>query len=230
MFKTAISHFSPYFPTLRNVYQRSIAKGFLTEAGRRHMCDGGTNGMALDRKNDMKKRLVWVDLEMTGLDLETCHILEMACLVTDSDLNVVAEAPNLIIHQPEETLKAMNEWCVEHHTKSGLVDAVRASKVSIQQAEYEMLAFIRKHTLPKICPLAGNTVHVDKEFLAKYMPQFMDHLHYRIVDVSTVKELCRRWYPDEFKNAPLKKLTHRALDDITESIKELKYYKKTIFQ
>ncbi|XP_022087878.1 oligoribonuclease, mitochondrial-like isoform X2 [Acanthaster planci] len=144
--------------------------------------------------------------------------------------NFVFQAPNLIIHQPEETLNKMNEWCVKHHTDSGLVDAVRASKISLQQAEYEMLAFVRKHTLPKICPLAGNSVHEDKKFLAKYMPQFMNHLHYRIVDVSSVKELCRRWYPGQFENAPQKKAAHRALDDIMESIDELKFYRTTIFK
>ncbi len=167
---------------------------------------------------------------MTGLDVHKCHILEMACLVTDSDLNVVAEAPNLIINQPEERLAEMDEWCMTHHTDSGLVDAVRASKVSVQQAEYEMLAFVRQHTMPKHCPLAGNTVHADKAFLEKYMPQFMDHLHYRIVDVSTVKELCRRWYPQQWSGIPYKKGAHRALDDITESIKELKYYRNNIFK
>ncbi|XP_071799397.1 oligoribonuclease, mitochondrial-like [Asterias amurensis] len=193
---------------------------------------GGENPSAdnMANKDELRKRLVWVDLEMTGLDVDKCHILEMACLVTDSDLNVVAEAPNLIINQPEERLAEMDEWCTTHHTDSGLVDAVRASKVSVQQAEYEMLAFIRQHTMPKKCPLAGNSVHVDKTFLEKYMPQFVEHLHYRIVDVSTVKELCRRWYPRQWSDVPYKKGAHRALDDITESIKELKYYRTNIFK
>ncbi|XP_069081029.1 oligoribonuclease, mitochondrial isoform X2 [Pleurodeles waltl] len=149
-------------------------------------------------------RMVWVDLEMTGLDIEKDQIIEMACLITDADLNILAE--------------------------SGLTQAVRESKIALQQAEYEFLSFVRQHTRPGLCPLAGNSVHADKKFLDKYMPQFMKHLHYRIIDVSTVKELCRRWYPDDYEHAPKKKATHRALDDITESIKELQFYRDHIFQ
>lgn len=175
-------------------------------------------------------RLVWVDLEMTGLDVDTDHILEMACLVTDGDLTVVAEGPNLIIHQPEEILIGMNDWCKEHHGKSGLTQAVHSSKLSLQQAEMEMVSFVRQHTPQGRCPLAGNTVHADKRFLDKYMPHFMNHLHYRIVDVSTIKEICRRWYPQEFRHAPSKAASHRALDDIRESIKELEYYRKAVFK
>ncbi|XP_071952826.1 oligoribonuclease, mitochondrial-like [Antedon mediterranea] len=182
---------------------------------------GGTNGMS--------NRLVWVDLEMTGLDIDTCHIIEMACLITDDNLNMVAEGPNLIIHQPEDILENMNDWCKEHHGKSGLTEEVRRSTLSLENAEYQMLGFIRQHTPPGKCPLAGNTIHVDKKFLEKYMKQFMYHLHYRIVDVSTVKELCRRWYPTALRTAPSKMAAHRALDDIKESIKELKYYRQNIF-
>ncbi|XP_069081030.1 oligoribonuclease, mitochondrial isoform X3 [Pleurodeles waltl] len=140
------------------------------------------------------------------------------------------EGPNLIIKQPDELLDGMSEWCKEHHGKSGLTQAVRESKIALQQAEYEFLSFVRQHTRPGLCPLAGNSVHADKKFLDKYMPQFMKHLHYRIIDVSTVKELCRRWYPDDYEHAPKKKATHRALDDITESIKELQFYRDHIFQ
>ncbi|MEE6484618.1 hypothetical protein FKM82_013943 [Ascaphus truei] len=139
----------------------------------------------------MGKRMVWVDLEMTGLDIEREQIIEMACLITDSDLNIIAEGPNLIIKQPDELLDSMSDWCKEHHGKSGLTQAVRDSKITLQQAEYEFLSFIRQHTPPSLCPIAGNSVHADKKFLDKHMPQFMRHLHYRIVDVSTVKELCR---------------------------------------
>ncbi|KAI0234598.1 Oligoribonuclease, mitochondrial [Lamellibrachia satsuma] len=175
-------------------------------------------------------RLVWVDLEMTGLDVDTDHIIEMACLVTDRYLKVVAEGPNLIIHQPDEILSGMNAWCKEHHGKSGLTRAVHTSKISLQQAEMEMISFIRQHTPPGSCPLAGNTVHADKKFLDKYMPHFMNHLHYRIVDVSTIKELCRRWYPEAFRQAPSKAASHRALEDIRESIKELQYYRMAVFK
>ncbi|KAG8569491.1 hypothetical protein GDO81_014432 [Engystomops pustulosus] len=150
----------------------------------------------------MDQRMVWVDLE----------------------------GPNLIIKQPDELLDSMSNWCKEHHGKSGLTQAVRDSKISLAQAEYEFLSFIRKHTPPGVCPLAGNSVHVDKQFLNKYMPQFMRHLHYRIIDVSTVKELCRRWYPVEYECAPKKAASHRALDDIRESIKELQFYRQSIFK
>ncbi|CAK8682406.1 unnamed protein product [Clavelina lepadiformis] len=178
--------------------------------------------------SEAKDRLVWVDLEMTGLDIENDVILEMACLVTDGSLNVLAKGPNLVIHQPGKVLDRMNDWCKEHHGKSGLTDAVRQSQISLQTAEYQMLSFIRSHVPAKCCPLAGNSVHVDKKFLDKYMPQFTDHLHYRIIDVSTIKELCRRWYPD--LEVPLKATNHRAMDDITESIEELKFYQNSVFK
>ncbi|KAG8569490.1 hypothetical protein GDO81_014432 [Engystomops pustulosus] len=163
----------------------------------------------------MDQRMVWVDLEMTGLDIKKDEIIEMACLITDSDLNILAEGPNLIIKQPDELLDSMSNWCKEHHGKSGLTQAVRDSKISLAQAEYEFLSFIRKHTPPGVCPLAGNSVHVDKQFLNKYMPQFMRHLHYRIIDVSTVKELCRRWYPVEYECAPKKAASHRLENPIS---------------
>lgn len=178
----------------------------------------------------MSQRMVWVDLEMTGLNIEKDQIIEMACIITDSDLNVLAEGPNLIIKQPDELLDSMSDWCKEHHGKSGLTQAVRNSKITLEQAEYEFLSFVRQHTPPGQCPLAGNSVHADKRFLDKYMPQFMYHLHYRIIDVSTIKELCRRWFPDEYKKAPQKRASHRALDDIQESIKELQFYRANVFK
>ncbi|XP_019962399.1 small fragment nuclease isoform X1 [Paralichthys olivaceus] len=167
---------------------------------------------------------------MTGLDIEKDQIIEMACIITDSDLNILAEGPNLIINQQDELLDGMSEWCKEHHGKSGLTQAVRESKITLEQAEYEFLSFVRQHTPPGQCPLAGNSVHADKRFLEKYMSQFMYHLHYRIIDVSTIKELCRRWFPEEYRMAPEKKATHRALNDIRESIKELQYYRANIFK
>lgn len=178
----------------------------------------------------MSQRMVWVDLEMTGLDIEKDQIIEMACIITDSDLNVLVEGPNLIIKQPDVLLDGMSDWCKEHHGKSGLTRAVRNSKITLQQAEYEFLSFVRQHTPPGQCPLAGNSVHADKRFLDKYMPQFMYHLHYRIIDVSTIKELCRRWFPEEYKMVPHKKASHRALDDIRESIKELQFYRANVFK
>uniref|UniRef100_A0A8C0MSH1 Oligoribonuclease, mitochondrial n=3 Tax=Canis lupus TaxID=9612 RepID=A0A8C0MSH1_CANLF len=169
-------------------------------------------GAAMAAGESMAQRMVWVDLEMTGLDIEKDQIIEMACLITDSDLNILAEGPNLIIKQPDELLDSMSDWCKEHHGKSGLTKAVKESTMTLQQAEYEFLSFVRQQTPPGLCPLAGNSVHADKKFLDKYMPQFMKHLHYRIIDVSTVKELCR------------------ALDDISESIKELQFYRNNIFK
>ncbi|XP_020613985.1 oligoribonuclease, mitochondrial-like [Orbicella faveolata] len=180
--------------------------------------------------NMASRRLIWVDLEMTGLNIETCHIIEMACLITDENLNIVAEGPDLVIHQPDRALEVMDDWCTKHHGESGLTAAVRASKISLSQAEQTFLDFVKEHTPAKQCPLAGNSVHADKKFLDKYMPQFMDHLHYRIVDVSTIKELCRRWYPKTYQQVPRKKGQHRALEDIKESITELRFYKRTIFK
>ncbi|XP_061817523.2 small fragment nuclease isoform X1 [Nerophis lumbriciformis] len=178
----------------------------------------------------LSQKMVWVDLEMTGLDVDKDKIIEMACIITDGNLNILAEGPNLIIKQPDELLEAMPEWCQKQHGMSGLTQAVRDSKITFERAESEFLSFVRHHTPPGQCPLAGNSVHADKQFLEKYMPQFMSHLHYRIIDVSTIKELCRRWFPVEYKMVPHKKATHRALEDIGESIKELQYYRDNIFK
>ncbi|XP_049324846.1 small fragment nuclease [Astyanax mexicanus] len=196
----------------------------------RNMSASSSSSSSQSSSDRQSQRMVWVDLEMTGLDIEKDQIIEMACIITDSNLNILAEGPNLIINQPNELLDGMSDWCKEHHGNSGLTQAVRDSKISLQQAEYEFLSFIRQHTPPGQCPLAGNSVHADKKFLDKYMPQFMRHLHYRIIDVSTVKELCRRWFPGDYKLAPQKKASHRALDDIQESIKEMQYYRVNIFK
>ncbi len=172
-----------------------------------------------------KNHIVWVDLEMSGLNIDKEHILEMACLITDQDLNIVAEGPELIIHQSEEVLAGMDEWCTKHHGESGLTQAVRESKIDITQAEQLMLDFLKANNIPKgQCPLGGNSIHADRMFLNKYMKNFLGHLHYRVIDVSSFKECIRRWYPDEPGFA--KKNAHRALDDIKESIVELKYYRE----
>jgi len=208
----------------------------LPHSARTHMADAKKPKLDIEKREMSSKakvkseRLVWVDLEMSGLDINKEHIIEMACIITDADLNLLAQGPNLIIHQPDSVLDAMDEWNTTHHGQSGLTASVRASQISLQQAEVQMLDFVKEHTKPGKAPLAGNSVHADREFLKKYMPDFIQHLHYRIVDVSTIKELCRRWYPREFSEAPKKGLAHRALDDIQESIKELQYYKKTIFK
>merc|ERR1712000_83757 len=155
--------------------------------------------------------------------------MEMACLITDANLNIVAETDDLVIHQPDDVLDSMNDWCKTHHGASGPTQACRESKISLAEAEERMLRFVEAHTQPGAAILAGNTVHADKGFLQVYMPRFMGHLHYRIMDVSTVKELCRPWYPETFAKAPAKSNSHRALDDIKESLKELQYYREHIF-
>ena len=172
--------------------------------------------------------LVWIDMEMTGLDPDVDTILEIASLVTDNDLTVIAEGPVLAIHQPEEHLAAMDAWNVEHHTASGLVERVRRSPVNVTEAQALTLAFVQRYAERHVAPLCGNTVWQDRRFLKRYMPILEDWLHYRIVDVSTVKELARRWKPellDRFK----KRNTHRALADIRESVAELKYYRDAFF-
>lgn len=175
-------------------------------------------------------RLIWIDLEMTGLDPERERIIEAAVLITDGELEIVAEGPSLVIHQPEALLDAMDEWNTKHHGESGLTEKVRASTLSEAEAEAELLAFVSAHTEPKSAPLAGNSIHQDRLFLSRYMPTLTAHCHYRLVDVSSVKELVRRWYPAEYAKRPSKQATHRALDDIRESIAELRYYREAAFR
>lgn len=175
-------------------------------------------------------RLVWVDLEMSGLAVERERILEIAVIVTDGELEIVAEGPEIVVHQPESVLGAMDAWNTEHHSASGLSARVRASSIDEAEAERQVLAFVAAHVAPRSAPLAGNSIHQDRLFLAKYMPQVEAHLHYRNVDVSTLKELVRRWFPAEYEARPTKRGSHRALDDIRESIAELRYYRATVFR
>ena len=175
-----------------------------------------------------QKRLFWVDLEMTGLDPETCSIVEIASIVTDSQLEIVAHGPELVIHQPESVLDGMNDFVRGLHTKSGLLDRIRASTTSLEDAAAQTLAFLADHVEKGTAPLCGNSVWKDRQFLERYMPGVIGHLHYRVVDVSTIKELVRRWYPAEY-HVPKKREVHRALDDIRESIEELKWYRGKVF-
>lgn len=175
------------------------------------------------------ERLVWVDLEMTGLDVSRERILEIASIVTDGELNVIAEGPEIVVSQPAAVLDAMDDWNKKHHGESGLIDRVRASTIDTAEAERLTLAFVAEHVPAKSAPLAGNSIHQDRLFLAAYMKAFEAHLHYRNVDVSTLKELVRRWYPAQYDARPRKKGTHRALDDIRESIDELRYYRSAVF-
>jgi oligoribonuclease len=176
-----------------------------------------------------KDDLIWLDLEMTGLDPEIHTILEIGTVVTDADLNIVAQGPVIAIHHPERILTGMESWSQEHHGKSGLTQRCRDSKISLAQAEKETLTFLQKHCAPKKLPLCGNSIGQDRRFLVKYMPKLNDFFHYRNVDVSSIKELVNRWYP-RTPHCPEKKKTHYVLDDILESIEELKYYRRTIFK
>jgi oligoribonuclease len=173
--------------------------------------------------------LVWMDLEMTGLDPERDVILEMATIVTDGDLNVIAEGPVVAVAQSEATLAAMDDWNTKHHTASGLVQRVRTEGISTTEAEAVTLAFIERHVEKGQAPLCGNTIWQDRRFLARYMPTLEGFLHYRMIDVSTVKELARRWSPD-LLNGFSKQSQHLALADIRESIAELAYYRSRFFK
>jgi len=172
-----------------------------------------------------------MDLEMTGLEPARDRIVEIATLVTDDDLEVVAEGPDLVIATPLEALDAMEEVVRLMHTRSGLLEAVTSSSVTLEDAASQTLAFIRDH-VPEArkVPLCGNSIGTDRRFLALYMPEVENYLHYRSIDVSTVKELARRWYPEIFAAAPKKLGAHRALDDIKESIAELKFWRQHIFR
>jgi len=174
--------------------------------------------------------LAWMDLEMTGLDPTRHVIVEIATLLTDDELNLIASGPDLVIHATEDQLKLMDPVVVEMHTKSGLLDQIRSSTISLEDAGVETLNFLRQHiSEPGSIPLCGNSIGMDRRFLATYLPDVENFLHYRSVDVSTIKELARRWRPDVLSEMPRKDAGHRALDDITESISELRYYRTKMF-
>ena len=177
--------------------------------------------------SDRSRHLVWLDMEMSGLDPATCRPLEMATIVTDSDLKILAEGPNLVIHQPDEVLDAMDPWNTSHHAESGLTESVRNARMSCAQAEAMTLQFLRDWTHPGRSPLCGNSIGQDRRFLRRYMADLNRHFHYRIIDISSLKELAVRWYGIE---PPAKKESHRALDDIRESIEELRFYRRVIFR
>jgi len=175
-------------------------------------------------------RFVWIDLEMTGLSIEQDHILEIACTVTDPNLNIIDNTPNIAIKYSEEILQRMDSWNTLHHTQSGLLDNVRVSAITTGQAEETILTFIKKHCKQKTAPLCGNSVWVDRMFLQKHMPVLESYLHYRTIDVSTVKLLAQQWYHIDTDTVLQKQSVHRAHTDILESIKELRWYRATIFK
>ncbi|OQO92203.1 oligoribonuclease [Saccharomonospora piscinae] len=178
----------------------------------------------------MNDRLVWIDCEMTGLDLVKDALIEIAVLVTDSELNVLGDGVDLVIHADDDALANMPDVVRDMHARSGLTEEVRRSTMTLEEAERQALAYLREYVPePQTAPLAGNSIATDRGFLARDMPALDAHLHYRMVDVSSVKELVRRWYPRVYYAKPEKGLAHRALADIRESIGELRYYRRTAF-
>lgn len=175
--------------------------------------------------------LVWLDLEMTGLDVERDTIVEIAALVTDAQLNPLDDGIDLIVHQPPEALAGMSDFVRAMHTKSELLPAIAASTLDLATAGNQVLEYVRGH-VPEAgtAPLCGNSIGVDRRFLARYLPDLDNYVHYRSVDVSTLKELVRRWYPEAYKKRPDKAETHRALADVRESINELAYYRQTVMR
>lgn len=178
----------------------------------------------------VRDELVWIDCEMTGLDLQSDKLIEIAALVTDADLNVLGDGIDVVIHTDDAALSSMIDVVTDMHTRSGLIDEVRASTVDLAAAEAMVLDYIGQHVkAPKTAPLAGNSIATDRSFIARDMPALDAFLHYRMIDVSSIKELCRRWYPRIYYGQPAKGLAHRALADIRESIRELQFYRRTAF-
>jgi oligoribonuclease len=177
------------------------------------------------------ERLVWLDLEMTGLDVARHVIVEVAALVTDARLTPLDDGVDVVVHQPPAALAEMDDTVRTMHTRSGLLPAIEASTVSLAEAGEQVLAYVRRHVdTPGVAPLCGNSIGVDRRFLDRQLPELDAYLHYRSIDVSSLKELCRRWYPAVFKKRPGKKETHRALDDVHESIAELAYYRDAMLR
>jgi oligoribonuclease len=175
--------------------------------------------------------LAWMDLEMTGLDATTDVIVEIATLITDDDLEIVAEGPDLVVHATDEQLAGMDPVVVDMHTRSGLLEQIKASTVTLEEAGAATLAFLQEHIKePRTVPLCGNSIGMDRRFLVAYLPEIEEYLHYRSVDVSTIKELARRWYPKDLGGLTKGASAHRAMDDIKESVTELRYWREHVFR
>jgi oligoribonuclease len=178
----------------------------------------------------VREELVWIDCEMTGLDLGSDKLIEIAALVTDSDLNILGDGVDVVIHADDAAMSSMIDVVTEMHSRSGLIDEVKASTVDVATAEEMVLDYIHQYVKqPKTAPLAGNSIATDRSFIARDMQSLDSFLHYRMIDVSSIKELCRRWYPRIYFGQPVKGVTHRALADIQESIRELQFYRRTAF-
>ncbi|MBL4711341.1 MAG: oligoribonuclease [Gammaproteobacteria bacterium] len=171
--------------------------------------------------------LIWIDLEMTGLDPNSDLIIEIATIVTDKNLNILDKGPSIVIHQPDEAMQGMDEWCTNQHGNSGLTERVHNSSISVETAENLTIAFLRQYVSAHKSPMCGNSICQDRRFLARYMPMLEDYFHYRHIDVSTLKELTSRWAPEK-KMVYSKESSHLAMDDIIDSIDELKHYRETI--
>lgn len=186
------------------------------------------NGRVYSRLNSMAQdtnNLIWLDMEMTGLNPDADRIIEVAMIVTDSQLNVLAESPVLVVHQPDAVLDAMDDWNKNTHGKSGLIEKVKNSTVSEAEAERILLDFMAQYVPERVTPMCGNTIHQDRRFMARWMPRLEAYFHYRNLDVSTLKELCKRWKPEVAKGV-VKRGKHEALADILESIEEMRYYRE----
>lgn len=193
------------------------------------MAENGAVG-ATPQQESRNNRIVWIDCEMTGLDIGGDKLIEIAALVTDSELNILGDGVDLVIHADDAALAAMPPVVVEMHRESGLTDAVRASTITLAEAEKAVLDYVREWVpVAGVAPLAGNSIATDRGFIARDMPDLDRFLHYRMIDVSSIKELCRRWYPRIYFGQPEKGMSHRALADIRESIRELRFYRETAF-
>ena len=180
-------------------------------------------------ENKIYPPLIWLDLEMSGLDPDSERIIEIATVVTNADLDEIKEGPNLVIRQPQEYIDGMDEWNINQHTNSGLIDCLKVTKISETDAESQTLEFLRKHAKEGKSPLCGNSISHDRRFLVRYMPELASFFHYRNIDVSSIKELVKRWNP-KLADGIEKDGNHRALADVYESIKELKFYKENLFK
>lgn len=193
--------------------------------------ESNTTDAAARKPEDSKlDRIVWIDCEMTGLDPSTHVLVEIAAIVTDANLNILDEGLDIVIHATDDELAKMDDFVTQMHTKNGLTDEIRKSTVSVGEAENTVLDYVKKWVnAPRTAPLAGNSIASDRKFIATYMPKLDEFLHYRMIDVSSIKELAHRWYPKVYQNQPKKGLAHRALADIKESIRELDYYRRAVF-